>query len=112
MVIEVFGVELVPGLHAERNSASGRKGATRYSIYRSTGTWVGDFVRFLPEGTYSWQPERGRDDEGTDAAAILRRNRVGREEVDYEREGTDEPCDRGTVGCSVKHSCDSDCETW
>jgi hypothetical protein len=35
------------------------------------------------------------------------------DDVAWEREGTPaEPCVRGTVGCSMKHAVDTDCEVW
>jgi hypothetical protein len=36
---------------------------------------------------------------------------VKREETAWDRAETD-ACERGTVGCSVRHTGDSDCETW
>ena len=33
------------------------------------------------------------------------------EEVAWDRAETD-PCERGTDGCSVKHTRDSDCQPW
>ena len=33
------------------------------------------------------------------------------DETAWERPETD-PCERGTVGCSVRHNSDSECETW
>jgi hypothetical protein len=35
----------------------------------------------------------------------------GQEHVAWGRAETD-PCERGTVGCSVRHTRDSECETW
>lgn len=56
---------LPPGCTAERNTAAGRKGATRWSVWYGpvppppqlddTG-YLGDLVRWMPEGTWSWQP--------------------------------------------------------
>jgi len=34
-----------------------------------------------------------------------------RDEVATGRRET-EPCERGTIGCSVRHASDSECETW
>lgn len=35
--------------------------------------------------------------------------------IAWEREGTDEPCEKGTVGCSVRHPSrgpETECEPW
>lgn len=42
--------------------ASGRTGATRWETWRGApdlGTWLGDLVRWMPEGTWDWQPATG-----------------------------------------------------
>lgn len=35
-------------------------------------------------------------------------------EIAWDREGTEEPCEAGTVGCSIVHKPGTDysCETW
>ena len=35
----------------------------------------------------------------------------GQDAVAWDRPESD-PCERGTVGCSVRHTRDSECETW
>lgn len=67
---------LPAGVTATRNTASGRKGATRWSTWRglpADGQWLGDLVRFMPEAVWSWQPATGPAVEGTldEAAAAL-----------------------------------------
>lgn len=53
---------LPAGVTATRNTASGRKGATRWSTWLGTPAddrWLGDLVRWMPEGTWDWQPATG-----------------------------------------------------
>lgn len=38
------------------HSTGGRTGATRWMIYDGADNYRGDLVRWLPEGTWSWQP--------------------------------------------------------
>jgi hypothetical protein len=49
---------LPPGFVAVRNTASGRKDATRWSIYKPDDVYVGDLVRFIERTgeAWSWQP--------------------------------------------------------
>ena len=63
------------GLTADRNSASGRKGATRWSIYDGEvcyENWIGDIVRFMPEAEWCWQPRAGEDISGRDPYQVAR----------------------------------------
>lgn len=105
---------LPDGLVTRRATASGRKGATRWEVYVGQVAyerWHGDLVRFLPENEWHWQPAAGheRDATGTleEALAALERT----ERTAYDREEEDY-CERGTFGCSVRHTRDSDCATW
>ena len=59
------------GLTARRATASGRKGATRWEVYEGE-EWLGDFVRFSPEGVWDWQPAEGPDISGRDPYAVAR----------------------------------------
>jgi hypothetical protein len=47
---------LPPTWVAVHTTASGRKGATRWMIYDGDDNYRGDLVRWMPEGTWSWQP--------------------------------------------------------
>jgi hypothetical protein len=49
---------LPPGFRAVRNTASGRKDSTRWSIYTPIDSYVGDLVRFYERTgeVWSWQP--------------------------------------------------------
>jgi hypothetical protein len=57
---------LPPGYVAERCTAGGRNGATRWSLYHGTAipagwrdqdaAYAGDIVRFQPENEWVWQP--------------------------------------------------------
>jgi hypothetical protein len=51
-----FSEILPPTWHAVHTSGSGRKGATRWMIYDGADNYHGDLVRWMPEGTWSWQP--------------------------------------------------------
>ncbi len=56
-------INLPEGYRAFRQTASGRKGATRYEIYKGTeriyDNWIGDIVHFMPEDEYVSQPRDG-----------------------------------------------------
>jgi hypothetical protein len=105
---------LPEGLVYRRASASGRKGATRWEVFVGECVeerWHGDLVRWMPENEWSWQPASASfdPDEGTleEALAALERT----ERTAYDRDEQDY-CERGTFGCSVLHTRDSDCATW
>jgi hypothetical protein len=70
-------VMLRAGLTARRASASGRKGATRWEIYDGPDAdydkWLGDIVRFMPEGVWQWQPRSGDVIEDRDPYAVARK---------------------------------------
>jgi hypothetical protein len=50
-----FSEILPPTFHAVHSTA-GRKGATRWMIYDGNDNYRGDLVRWMPEGTWDWQP--------------------------------------------------------
>src|SRR5215831_9567556 len=56
MTATAIPVPLPPGVTARRATAAGRKGATRWEI-STAGRYLGDLVRWLPEGTWDWQPD-------------------------------------------------------
>lgn len=55
-----INLRLPAGVYAER-VAGGRVGAKRWSLYtdphKSYDSWLGDFVRFMPEDEWVWQPK-------------------------------------------------------
>jgi hypothetical protein len=73
MANERVRLPLPAGVTAERATASGRKGATRWELYRGEHTyenWLGDLVRAMPENEWSWQPRAGADVFGTYDEAV------------------------------------------
>jgi len=63
------------GLSVRRATASGRKGATRWEVYKGEAdyeNWLGDLVRFMPEAQWVWQPRDGEEVSGPDPYAVAR----------------------------------------
>ncbi len=65
-----------------------------------------------------WEARWTAEEAGADDLVEILVNELVRREnnVNWKLEGTDEPCQRGTVGCSVNHSAPTastiSCETW